>query len=894
MNSAYNPQEVEQRIYKFWEEKGYFHGKVNIDKKPFSVVIPPPNVTGILTVGHVMDETPQDIVVRFRRMQGYETTWVPGTDHAGIATQNKVAKNLLEKGIKKANLTREQFLEHVWKWKEEYGNTIIQQLKRLGCSCDWERLRFTMDEKYSLAVMDVFIKLYEKGLIYRGNYIINWCPKCQTALSDEEAEHREIEGGLYHIKYRLVPDKKTKKAEYIIVVTTRPETMLGDTAIAVHPNDKRYKDLIGRKVTLPLVNREIPVIADEFANPEFGSGAVKVTPAHDPNDFQMGQRHKLESISVIGPDGKMNENAGVYKGLDRFEARKQIIAQLEKEELFEKKENHIHSVGHCYRCETMIEPYLSLQWFVKMKPLAEPAIKAVKEGKVKFYPERWTKVYLEWMENIRDWCISRQLWWGHRIPVWYCQNVIGCPPVASRAKPDKCPKCGNTGMTQDPDVLDTWFSSWLWPFVVLGWPEKTQDLKYFYPTNWLNSGKDIIFFWVSRMIMAGLEFTGEVPFRDVYMHGMARDDKGRKLSKSLGNSPDPIDLMNKYSADALRFGIMSNIPLGGDIFISDETYISGRNFCTKLWNASRLFLINLEEGKKVSISGALDSVVFEDKWILSRLNSTIKEYTKAMEDNEFSQAAHSIYHFFWGDVCDWYLEIIKPRLYDKTNEQINCIVAYFFNNILRLMHPFIPHITEELWQIFKVKLGCDDKEWTESVMIASWPESNEKLIDKNIEEEMNLAMEIIRSVRDIRNKMDIDKKSQLKAIISAEKELLIKLIKTHDAVIMKLANLSEIKAQTKPDKPAHSATAVITSGNHHMELFIPLEGVIDLEKERGRLQAKLAKAEEQLAQAKSNMARHEFRDKAPQAIVEKEEARVSQLTEQFNKLKKGLQELENW
>ncbi|MBI4834442.1 MAG: valine--tRNA ligase [Planctomycetes bacterium] len=905
MESVYNPQTVEERIYKFWEEKGYFHGKVDAQHKPFAVVIPPPNVTGILHMGHVMDETPQDIMTRFRRMQGYNTVWIPGTDHAGIATQNAVEKSLRKENLSRHKIGREKFVEMVWKWKEQYGNTIIQQLKRLGCSCDWSRLRFTMDEDYSKAVMEVFIRLYKKGLIYQGDYIINWCPRCQTALSDEEVEHRDIEGGLYWIKYPM----KDKNADVtqIMVATTRPETMLGDTAVAVHPDDKRYKDLIGKTVILPLVNREIPIIADSFTNPEFGSGAVKVTPAHDPNDFAMGQRHNLAFIKVIGPDGKMNENAGAYKGLDRFEARKKVIADLEAQGLYDKKDKHMHAVGHCYRCETMIEPYLSLQWFVRMKPLAEPAIQAVKDGRVKFFPERWDKVYMEWMTNIRDWCISRQLWWGHRIPIWYCgakrrpddhrdKTSEQCPPIASKDKPAKCPKCGNTELTQDPDVLDTWFSSWLWPFAVFGWPKETAELKYFYPTAWLNSGKDILFFWVSRMIMAGIEFGGDVPFRHVYIHGIARDDKGRKLSKSLGNSPDPIDLMTKYSADALRFGIMTNIPLGGDINLSEEVYVSGRNFCNKLWNASRLILTNLPTSEEVTMSNeqcsllpANCSLSFEDKWILSRLNSTIADYTKALESYEFSQAAHSVYHFFWGDVCDWYLEMIKPRLYSKEpggDKALKSNLLHLFNTILRLLHPLIPHITEELWQNFREKGG-----WSESVMIAPWPESDSKLIYKEAEDEMKLVMEIIRAVRDIRNKMDIDKKQALSIIVSTADKGTTGIIETHRKMIEHIANISSTDIKVKAKKPDHSATEVISEGKYKVEVFVPLEGIINLDAEKKRLQNKLAKAEEQLTRSKQQLSNREFRKNAPPEILAKEEAKNAALAEQFGKLKKSLDDL---
>ncbi|MBI4711836.1 MAG: valine--tRNA ligase [Planctomycetes bacterium] len=897
MESAYNPQEVEPRILDWWAKHDFQSAAVRPDRKPFSLVIPPPNVTGILHMGHVMDETPQDILVRFKRMQGFETCWVPGTDHAGIATQNAVEKDLAKQGIKRHQLGRDEFVKRAWQWREQYGGTIIKQLKRLGSSCDWKRLRFTMDDDYSKAVTEVFVRLYDKGLIYRGDYIINWCPRCQTALSDEEVEHREIEGGMYWIKYPF-KEKKDERGEMkeVVVATTRPETMLGDTAVAVHPSDKRYKDLIGVKVILPLMNREIPIIADEYANPEFGSGAVKVTPAHDPNDFQIGQRHKLAPITVIGPNGKMSDNAGPYKGLDRFEARKKIIADLEAQGLFIKKDKHLHPVGHCYRCETVVEPYLSKQWFVNMKPLAEPAIAAVEQGRTKFYPERWTKVYMEWMENIRDWCISRQLWWGHRIPVWYCQAnsairnsqsaiPAACPPIVSKETPTKCPRCGNTNLTQDPDVLDTWFSSWLWPFAVFGWPEQSKDLKYFYPTTVLNAGKDIIFFWVSRMIMAGLEFTGQVPFKDVYIHGIARDEHGRKLSKSLGNSPDPIDLMGKYSADALRFGIMANIPLGGDICLSDKVYESGRNFCNKLWNASRLVLMNL--GAEIPQSAFRNPQSFEDRWILSRLNTTIKDYTRALETYDFSQAAHIIYQFFWGDVCDWYLEIIKPRIANlKDNLALAPILLNLFSNIIKMLHPLIPFVTEELWQRFKSQskhLYFD----AESIMIAPWPVADEKLIDANAEKEMELLMSIIRGVRDVRNKMTIDKKLALKLIVSVDEKKTIDNLKPYEELLKYLGKLETIDWGIKAAKPKHSATEVIGD----LQLFIPLEGIIDFAEERKRLEGRLAKSTEQLAMVQKKLADANFIARAPEAIVATEKQHLAELTDKVAKLQQAFKDL---
>ncbi|MBI5779120.1 MAG: valine--tRNA ligase [Planctomycetes bacterium] len=926
METAYNPKTVEDRIYKFWEEHGYFSSSPNKPKKPFSIVIPPPNVTGILHMGHVMDETPQDILVRFKRMQGFETCWVPGTDHAGIATQNAVEKELKKNKSSRHALGRTKFVERVWEWKKQYGDTIIQQLKKLGCSCDWSRLRFTMDEAYSAAVKDVFVRLYEKGLIYRGNYIVNWCPRCLTALSDEEVENVDTTGGLYWIRYAF----KDNPDKFVVVATTRPETMLGDTAVAVNPTDPRYKNLIGQTLIMPIMNREIKIIADEIVEKDFGSGAVKVTPAHDPNDFMMGQKHNLESINILAPDGKMSENAGEYKGLDRLECRKRIVQRLTDEGLLEKQEKYQHAVGHCYRCNTMIEPYLSLQWFVKMKPLAEPAIKAVRSGDVKFFPEHWSKTYLNWMENIRDWCVSRQLWWGHRLPVWYCakchpelnihldppfeelkegksippshfdissgsiNNLSDITPIVSKEK-TKCPKCGSRdSMVQDPDVLDTWFSSWLWPFTVFGWPKQTEDLKYFYPTSVLNSGKDIIFFWVSRMIMAGIEFTGKPPFKDVYIHGIARDNSGRKLSKSLGNSPDPLVLIDQYSADALRFGIMANIPLGGDINLSDETYESGRNFCNKLWNASRLVLTSADASGVMSPASKTQDTqptthdTFEDRWILSRLNTTIRDYTKALETYQFSEAAHLIYHFFWSDLCDWYLEIIKPRLYSQDASTLNATrstLFYLFSNTLRMLHPFIPFITEELWQKFKEQYP--EHFQSESVMSATWPSAEPKQIDEQIEQTMEINIGIIRSVRNIRNKMTIERKQALDLIISAEVSKALDGIRPHEELIKHQANLGKIEMGVKLAKPKHSATEIVNA----LQLFIPLEGIIDPEAEKKRLEQRLIKIKEQLALVTNKLSDENFKSRAPQAILQKELLRQEELAKQEANLKESLREL---
>src|SRR3989338_9189253 len=659
--SRYDSRAVEKKWYEKWESAGYFTQKPEPKKKPYTIVIPPPNVTGILHMGHALNNTIQDILIRWQRMKQVPTLWVPGVDHAGIATQNVVEKKLAKEGKNRHQIGREKFVEAVWKWKEEYGSTIVKQLRRLGASCDWTRERFTMDERLSRAVRECFVKLYEKGLIYRGDYIINWCPRCQTALSDEEAVHKEVEGALYYINYPIEGSK-----DHVTLATTRPETMLGDTAVAINPKDERYQNLRGKKVILPLLNRVIPVIEDDFVDPDFGTGIVKVTPAHDPNDFQMGIRHKLERINVLNPDGTVNGKGGPYKGLDRFEARKRIVHDLEGQGLFVKRMSHGHAISHCYRCETVVEPYLSKQWFVKMKPLAEKALKAHRDEKVKFYPERWNKVYTSWLENIRDWCISRQIWWGHHIPVWYCS---GCKKdaqnegiIVTRQDPARCPACGSKNLKRDPDVLDTWFSSWLWPFSTLGWPEKTQDLTYFYPTSTLITAQEIIFFWVARMIMAGLEFMEEAPFHSVFIHGTVRVEGGQKMSKSLGNIIDPIEIIDEMGADALRFSLM--MLAATDVYLSREKLEMGRNFTNKIWNATRFVLANLDVGT-VAPTFTVESLSSFDKWILSELDETIKNMDEYLSSFRFYDAANSIYHFFWHSFCDWYLELAKPALSEK-------------------------------------------------------------------------------------------------------------------------------------------------------------------------------------------------------------------------------------
>ncbi len=745
--SRYNPKEAEDRWYKFWEEKNLFSAKINSSKRPFCIVIPPPNVTGILHMGHALNDTIQDILIRYHRMKGEESLWMPGTDHAGIATQNVVEKSIAKEGLKRQDLGREQFIERVWQWREQYGSTIIHQLKKLGASCDWERTRFTMDAQYSQAVVEVFVWLYEKGLIYRGSYIINWCPRCQTALSDEEAAHHELHGNLYYLKYPF----KDNPEEFVVVATTRPETMLGDTAVAVNPKDKRYKKLIGKKLILPLVNREIEIIGDSVVDMKFGTGAVKVTPAHDPNDYALGKKHNLEFINIMHPDATLNENAGEYSGMDRFEAREVILEDLKEKKLLEKIEPHTLSAGHCYRCHTIIEPYLSRQWFVKMKPLAGPAIEAVKKGKIKFHPKRWTKVYLNWMENIQDWCISRQIWWGHRIPVYYCKNCADKNIIVSRVRPEKCPVCGSVDIYQDEDVLDTWFSSWLWPFATFYWPKESEDLKYFYPTSVLVTAPEIIFFWVARMIMAGFEFMNDKPFSDVYIHGTVRDIEGKKMSKSLGNVIDPLEIINEYGADALRFSLISITAQGQDVFLSQERFEQGRNFANKVWNASRFILMNLEPQyvkTDLCVFFKKENLDIVNRWILSRFYSTLKQAGKHLDNFKFNEAANLLYGFFWHEFCDWYLELIKPSLYQDADgslrENTQRTLLETLDATMRLLHPVMPFITEEVWQQIPRKGGAN------SIMIARFPEPDERFDDEQAAEEMGLVIEVITALRNVR------------------------------------------------------------------------------------------------------------------------------------------------
>jgi len=867
--SVYNPKLTEEKWYKFWEENNLFHARPNSEKKPYCIVIPPPNITGILHMGHALNNTIQDILIRYKKMKGFEALWMPGTDHAGIATQNVVEKKLASGGKKRQDVGREKFLELVWQWREEYGSTIIKQLKKLGSSCDWERLRFTMDEEYSKSVLDVFVSLYEKGLIYRGNYIINWCPRCQTALSDEEAPHHELDGSLYHIKYPLKGVKG-----HIIVATTRPETMLGDTAVAVNPKDKRYKKLIGQTLVLPLVNREIKIIADDMVDMKFGTGAVKVTPAHDPNDYALGKKHNLEFVNIMNPDGVLNENAGEYKGMDRFEARQVILEDLKEAKLIEKIEPHKLSAGHCYRCHTIIEPYLSKQWFVKMKPLARPAIEAVKKGKIKFYPDRWTKVYLNWMENIQDWCISRQIWWGHRLPVYYCKKCAGV--TVSRIRPENCSKCKSADIYQDEDVLDTWFSSWLWPFATF---RDKSDLKYFYPTSALITAQEIIFFWVARMIMAGLEFQKAIPFKDVYIHGTVRDDTGKKMSKSLGNIIDPLEIIDEFGADALRFSIISITAVGQDVFLSKQKFELGRNFANKIWNASRFIVTNLKpENVKVDLCVSYTSpgMNLADKWILSRFYQMLGNVEKAVDNYRFNEAAGLIYEFFWHEFCDWYIEFSKPYI-NETHTQI--VLYKVLEKSLRVLHPFMPFITEEIWN----NINPQQK----SIMTEKWPHAQEQMINKKIDTQMQLLMDAIIIIRNIRASWNINPKVLVNAVIKA-KQKAGQMLMDAQVYIKNLARVEAITIEEAAKKPPKSAAGVVGD----IEIYIPLEGIIDLKGESQRLLKKIDELSGVIKGIESRLKNKNFTSRAPAEIVEKERARKTELADTLKRLKDNLKDLE--
>ncbi len=871
INKVYNPQEVEDRLYRTWVEKGYFTPEIDENKEPFTIVIPPPNVTGQLHMGHALDETLQDILIRYKRMSGYAALWVPGTDHAGIATQIKVEETLRnEEGKTRYDLGREEFTKRVWDWKQKYGDRIINQLKKLGSSCDWTRERFTMDESLSKAVKEVFVTLYEKGLIYQGDRIINWCPSCTTALSDAEVEYAEQAGHFWHIKY---PVKDSD--EFVIIATTRPETLLGDTAVAVHPEDERYAHLVGKTLILPLVGREIPVVADEYVDKGFGTGAVKITPAHDPNDFEVGARHNLEIIKVMNDDATINSFGGKYEGMDRYEARKQIIADLDAEGLLLKTEDHAHNVGQCYRCGTTVEPITSKQWFVKMGPLIPAAIDVVKDGRVQFVPERFSKTYINWMENLHDWCISRQLWWGHRIPAYYCDDCG--ETVVSREDVTICPKCGGT-MHQDEDVLDTWFSSALWPFTTLGWPEKTADFDYFYPTSVLVTGYDIITFWVSRMIFSAMEHVGKEPFRHVLIHGLVRDAQGRKMSKSLGNGIDPLEVIDQYGADALRFTLATGNSPGNDMRFSQERVEASRNFANKIWNASRFVMMNLKITDQKLASA--EELTLEDKWILDKYNHLVREVTENLDKFELGIAVGKLYDFIWDEFCDWYIELVKPRLYDAdcpSNKTAQYVLSYVLSHTLQLLHPFMPFITEEIWQ----QLPHDG----ESIVISEWPTVKEALYFPAEAADMELIKGALRAIRNTRSEMNIPPSKRAKVFVVTEKEDVFR----HGTVFFeKLAGASEvIVSPTKDDVPENSVSCVVEAA----QLFMPLDDLVDREKELARLTKEKENLEKEIKRVEGKLANPGFTGKAPADVVEAERKKGEKYKEMLEKV---LESMENF
>ena len=876
LEGKFEPKTFEEEIYKNWNEKGYFKPSNDKTKKPYTIVIPPPNITGKLHMGHALDETLQDILIRYKRMQGFNTLWVPGTDHASIATEAKIVEKLKVEGITKEDLGRDGFLKRAWEWKEEYGGTILNQLKKLGCSCDWSRERFTMDEGLSNAVKDVFVDLYNKGLIYKGKRMINWCPYCNTSISDAEVEYEEEPTHLWHVKYPV----KGEEGKFVIVATTRPETMLGDTGVAVHPDDERYKDLVGKTVILPIMNKEIPIIADEFVEKEFGTGAVKLTPAHDPNDYQAALKHNLEIIPVFDEEFKMNNLVPEYKGMDMYEAREKIVERLQKEGYLVKIEDYTHNVGKCYRCHHTIEPHISEQWFVKMEPLAKPAIEAVRTGKVEFVPERFDKIYYNWMENIQDWCISRQLWWGHRIPAYYCQK---CGEViVSKEEPHKCTKCGSTNLKQDEDTLDTWFSSALWPFSTLGWPEQTEDYKYFYPTSTLITGYDIIFFWVARMIFSALEHTGQVPFNKVFIHGIVRDSLGRKMSKSLGNGIDPLEIIAKYGTDALRFSLVLGISPGNDIRYMPEKLESASNFANKLWNASNFVLSNMpKDGSKLAEDRLLENLCYEDKWILSKLNKLVKEVTNNLENFELGIATQKVYDFIWNEFCDWYIEMVKSRLYDE-NCTTKFAAQYTLNKVLKdslkLLHPVMPFVTEKIY----MQLYHND----ESIMISKWPEYTESLSFEKEEEQVEKLKTIIVGIRNLRTNLNVhpSKKSKLIFVTKTANDML----KESSAMIQKLGFANEIDIQENKENIPQNAMSVLADG---IEVYIPFEELVDLEAEKQRLQGERAKLLSEVARGEKMLSNPGFVNKAPESKINEEKAKLAKYKEMLEKVEERIKSL---
>jgi valyl-tRNA synthetase len=877
---TYDPRNIEEKQYQKWVDKKYFHAEVDRSKKPFTIVIPPPNITGQLHMGHALDNTMQDILIRFKRMQGYNALWQPGTDHASIATEVKIIEQLKKEGIEKEDLGREGFLERAWKWKDEYGGRIISQLKKLGSSCDWDRERFTMDEGCSEAVNEVFIKLYKKGYIYKGSRIINWCPICQTSISDAEVEHEEQAGHFWHIKYPIAGEEG-----FVEIATTRPETMLGDTAVAVHPDDERYQHLIGKKVILPIVNKEIPIVADSYVDKEFGTGVVKITPAHDPNDFEVGKRHNLPEINIMNDDATINEFGGKYAGMDRYEARKLIVKELQELGLLVKIEDHVHNVGIHDRCKTTVEPLIKQQWFVRMDELIKPAIEAVKSGEIQFVPERFDKIYFNWAENIRDWCISRQLWWGHRIPAYYCDKCGEV--VVTKSAPEACTKCGHTHLHQDEDTLDTWFSSALWPFSTLGWPEKTEDLDYFYPTDVLVTGYDIIFFWVLRMVFSGYEHMGQKPFSKVLIHGLVRDSQGRKMSKSLGNGIDPLEVIDKYGADALRFSLITGNAPGNDMRFYWERVEASRNFANKVWNASRFIMMNLE---KATIGKTIDEklLTIADKWILSKANTLVKEATENMESFELGIAVQKIYDFIWEEFCDWYIEMVKPRLYSETDETKAAALwtlKHVLVTSLQLLHPYMPFVTEEIYctlQELSGDLGA------ESIMISKWPEFNDSYSYTEEAEAVELIKEAVKGIRNVRNEMNVPPSRKATVIVVSENASIRNIFTDSKVFFATLGYASEVFVQADKTGISEDAVSTVIPG---AVIYIPFADLVDIEKEIERLQKEKIRLEGELKRVNGMLANPNFVNKAPESKLAEERAKLEKYTDMMKQVTERLEHL---
>jgi valyl-tRNA synthetase len=874
LNKGYEPHDVERKWYKKWEDDGRFCADEKSAKPHYSIVIPPPNVTGVLHMGHALNNTLQDILARWKRMCGCEVLWMPGTDHAGIATQNVVEKQLAAEGLDRHAIGREEFVNRVWTWREESGGQIIEQLKRLGASCDWGRERFTMDEGLSTAVREVFVRLYEDDLIYRANRLINWCPRCHTALSDLEVEHEDKKGHLWHLRYPVIGTDRQ-----LVVATTRPETMLGDSAVAVHPEDERYQDLIGKKVLLPLVNREIPIVADDYVDKDFGSGAVKITPAHDFNDFELGKRHDLEQINILDESGVINENGGPYQGQERYEARANVVADLENLDLLEKIDDYSNAVGECYRCKTVIEPYLSLQWYVKVGPLAEEAIKAVQQGDTRIIPQQWEKTYFEWMFNLQDWCVSRQIWWGHRIPVWYCNACEGL--TVTREDAAACTHCGSTDIRQDTDVLDTWFSSALWPFSTMGWPEQTETLKKFYPTSCLVTGFDILFFWVARMMMMGHRFMGQVPFKDVYIHALVRDAQGQKMSKSKGNVIDPLHIVDEYGADAFRFTLTSFAAMGRDVKLSTDRIGGYRNFCNKLWNASRFTLMNLEGFDPDTIDLNAHEFSDADRWILTRLEEAIRQTNSALDDYKFNEAASTLYAFTWHNFCDWYIEMAKDDLYGDDPQaklRVQSVLFTVLEQLLRLLHPIMPFITEEIWQVLPGQRPC------ESIMQAAYPDGSGLPTDSIGAERMELVMDVIRAIRNIRGEMDVPPGKQVTALLDCKSEEACKVLEEGAAAIRALGKVGEMIIGQSLERPEQSATQVAGE----VEISLPLAGLVDIAEEEKRLQKEIAKVQKDVDLFTKKLSNEKFVANAPAQVLEKDRGKLKDAKEKIGVLQESL------